>query len=35
MEAENKAECYGLLPSGHEAFNENGYSGITNLTFLL
>lgn len=29
-----KTDCHGLLPSGHKAFNENGYSSITNVTFL-
>lgn len=29
-----KTDCSGLLPSGYKAFNENGYSRITNLTFL-
>lgn len=33
METEKKTDCYGLLPSGHETFNENGYSSVTNLTF--
>ena len=33
METENKTDCYGLLPSGYETLNENGYSSITTLFF--
>lgn len=33
IETGNKTDCCGLLPSGQEAFNENGYSSVTNLTF--
>ena len=31
METGNKTDCCGLLPSGQEASNENGYSSVTNL----